>query len=816
MKKIKSRNLRSKNQGLLRLGLVAVLLIIVCCGNYVNAGMNDSVIEKNRMDNVYAVATVEGVTRIFYLNMYEMNDRIAYCIDLGVDITTSIYHSTSDFSVSYLTREQIDYIRAIGYFGYGYEGHNSYLYYMAAQELIWEYLSNTGVEWTNELKVNGERINIDSYKEEILKLKGLYDRKLDLEWESGQAYKVGEEIVLSDNNDVLSEYEVVSSKYSDVSIDGNNLVIKVGNVLGEEQISLRKNGYYDFDSYFYYYDGSQRLISSGNYKEVESVLSFDVEGLTLIGKVVDSSMGINCPRGEATLEGAIYEIYDESDNLIGTYGTNEKGIFKVNNLVMGNYYIKQIKASEGYLVNDKVFEVEINEDNLEVILPQQVVSNNIEIKKIYGSDGNYKPEDKVMFGVYYRNSDSFFSYLFTDSNGVVDFNLPYGSYEVRQITTTYGYSMVDNFFIDVVEQSTDVIYYNLVDETIKVKIKIINFEKISGERLSLEGFSYRIKKKDDEDYLEFENESIFMVDSDGEVFVPISLSYGDYVLEQVSVPEGILLREEGMEFSINDNSILSLVNGDLIMEVDVSNELITGRVEVIATEEVFYKEVNYFKYEFVSRSDSNFRLIAEEDIIVNNNVMYKGGQEIYNEVTDKDGILIIDNLYLGNYCLIDEETEEEKCFRLESVDNKTRVVNRRVEFVKTLDKSNIIIQNITSDGNSIFESVFELVDNEGIVINTGVTNEEGIIKIEDVVNGNYCVRQKSVSANYLKNDEEICFVLEEDKTIDFVNRVVIRESIEVPNTLSEDVGFYEIMVILAMIGTGIFVYKKIFVSKLYC
>ena len=50
---------------------------------------------------------------------------------------------------------------------------------MASQELIWEYLSNAEVEWTNEMKVDGDRINIDEYKSDILELKSKYDNILN-------------------------------------------------------------------------------------------------------------------------------------------------------------------------------------------------------------------------------------------------------------------------------------------------------------------------------------------------------------------------------------------------------------------------------------------------------------------------------------------------------------------------------------------------------------------------------------------------------------------------------------------------------------
>ena len=51
------------------------LLIILSCFfgivgiTMVNAGSNDSKLEKNRKEGIYAVTKINGVDRIFYLNM---------------------------------------------------------------------------------------------------------------------------------------------------------------------------------------------------------------------------------------------------------------------------------------------------------------------------------------------------------------------------------------------------------------------------------------------------------------------------------------------------------------------------------------------------------------------------------------------------------------------------------------------------------------------------------------------------------------------------------------------------------------------------
>ena len=67
----------------------------------------------------------------------------------------------------------------------------------------------------------------------------------------------------------------------------------------------------------------------------------------------------------------------------------------------------------------------------------------------------------------------------------------------------------------------------------------------------------------------------------------------------------------------------------------------------------------------------------------------------------------------------------------------------------------------------------------------------------------------------MKIDNDICFMLDDDKIVDIVNEKEINKIISIPDTLSDDIGFYESFVILLMIGIGYIVYKKIFNSKLY-
>ena len=333
MRKIKTRKSRLKSWGLFKLGMVLILGIIVFgwSKGKVDAGIYDSSVMKERVKNIYAVAEIEGQKKIFYLDMYYMAGKVSYCLDVGCEIVNTKVHSTSDFSISNLTKEQVEYIKSVAYFGYLYMSHNDTYYYAAAQELIWEYVNGIDVYWTKEYDVNGSRIYVETYKETILRKIADYHKKIDFSYEFGQVYRVSDEIIVEDLNGVLRHYDIVS-RYSEVSVDGNFLTIKIGDEAGSERIEFKRKGYYGCENLLYYDDKSQMLVSYGDYREVDTVVSFEIKGVSVVGQVVGTNDAL-FDSSEASLEAAVYELYSEVGDLLGSYESDENGYFEVNNLL---------------------------------------------------------------------------------------------------------------------------------------------------------------------------------------------------------------------------------------------------------------------------------------------------------------------------------------------------------------------------------------------------------------------------------------------------------------------------------------------------
>lgn len=812
MKKIKSRKRRKINRVFLKwVGLFGCIFMLVGSFHFVNAGMNDSVLEKNRKENIYAAVVLDGVEHIYYLNMYKMNGRVAYCIELGVDITSEIYHSRDSFNLASLTNAEVYYIRLVSYYGYQYSGHDDYRYYMAAQELIWEYLDDVEVEWTDEASFDGRRIDIESYKNEINTLVRNDVNKATFLWINGQAVRLGQEFLLEDRVGVLSDYDIISSEHADAMIEGNYLKIKVhDDYVGMGSVTIRRRQYYDYNGSLYYYASSQKLISTGNYTIEEQTLTFSIQGYSLNGLVIDKTTGKNTPTGEASLEGAAYELYDSNDNLLGTYESDSAGRIAVENLNYGEYYFKQIEASLGYLLNEEVISFEFSSDGTVIELEQEVISNDVKIKKVYSSkEGDYYPEEGAVFLV----KDSIgndYGTIETNQDGIGNICLPYGKYLVQQISSKFGYDRVENFEIIVSERKDEVVEFYLINNLIQSKVRVVTKDEVSGKIVTLEGFSYRIKEKGDTNYLKYDGNDIFTTDKNGDFVFPMLFSYGEYVLEQVDVVEGYIINSNPIEFSICDQSNFDLIDDNLIFTVEVFNDRIFGNIQVISNEEIFYAELNNYGYTKDVRAGVEFLLFANEDIIINGDLMLKKGELVYQGMTDENGILDILQVPLGSYCLNSKDGDFSECFVLKDSSKDMKVVKKEIEVTKFLEKGDIIISNIDENGYVIEGSIFEVYDNSGVMIYTGSTNEEGIIKVDDLIYGNYCFLQTDVDSHYQIYSEKKCIVVDSDKKVEIINKAVDKKVVLVPNTFYEEfLSFQFVFTIISLMGIGVFIYKKV-------
>ena len=324
--------------------------------------------------------------------------------------------------------------------------------------MIWKESANGDYYFTDTL--NGNRIT--RFENEINEINNLIN----------DYYKIP---------NINNNYTIISS--NDLTIEDNNLnnfkIVGDNAVLEDNKITINpiKEGTYTYtlikedNTYnkpyiFYQSSNSQDLIETGNIKSININFTVDVIKTEIELTKIDKDSKSILPKGEASLDGAIYSLYDENNNLTKNLEIiNNQAI--INNIPFGKYYLKETKSGTGYLLDTNIYEIVISKEKSkhQVIVENKVIEKTITIEKKYGDTNILIGEKNISFEIYNYNYERI-STITTNDLGIAEITLPYGKYTFKQINTTDGYSMVEDFTISI--DNTDNELIELKDLKIEV------------------------------------------------------------------------------------------------------------------------------------------------------------------------------------------------------------------------------------------------------------------------------------------------------------------------------------------------------------
>ena len=717
---------------------------------------------------------------------YTMNGKVVYCIEPGIDIATTSYLGYDGLQSSPYSDEINKKIELIGHYGYDYPGHQTLRYRMAAQALIWETTGGQIVEFWTQASGYGDYINIDAEKNEIMRLVNSHYNKPSFNGTTQEAV-IGQEFKLTDTNGVLSEYEVYSSDGLSVRIDGNDIYVTPLEV-GEQTLNVVRKHYDNFTTIVYLGNGvnSQKMGYFRFSDPVVASVKVDTKGGDVTVEKKDNDTQTNEPQGvEATLEGAVYGIYNLNDELVEKVTTKADGTVTSPILPdIGTFYLQEISPSTGYELDTNKYYFEITTEDLHpaISVYEQIIKRDVEINKYYASaeTGILKPEVNIEFGIY-DSKGNHVTTVKTDEQGYSKVNLVYGTYTVKQLNATDGHEKVKDFKIVVNGNSPETIRYSLSNAPITAKLKLVKTDSESGKVIPYENVTFKIKNLDTGEYVcqkvtypDKEEICEFKTDENGVFITPYPLTSATYQIEELTSPSGYLLNEEGIVFRLDENS--TIIEDDdygKYIEVEFANDKIMGEVVIEKTGEAFTIEDGKYSYEEIKLSGVEFSIYADEDIITPDGVThYKKGEFIKSIETGSEGTATFTDLYLGKYLIRETKTVDnhvidttEHKIELTEIDNKTAIVSETLKLKNELKKGELeFTKTDLVNGEPIPNTVIEIyVEDTDELIFTGETDENGQIKITDLVAGKkYYILEKESATGYVITDEKVTFEITED------------------------------------------------------
>ena len=386
-------------------------------------------------------------------------------------------------------------------------------------------------------------------------------------------------------------------------------------------------------------------------------------------------------QGDAKLSGAKYGIY-KGNQLIDTYTTDENASFTTKYYVCDtDWTIKEISASEGYLINDEVYKVgadpklyEIEYNECKNAVTEQVKKGKIAIIK-HTDDGSTQietPEKGAEFQVYLKSAGSFVNAdkdekdtIICDEDGFASTKLlPYGVYTVHQTKGWEGREKIKDFdvFID-----TDMKEYKFLinNSNFESYLKVVKLDAETGKQIAYEGAGFEIYDSNNHrismqfTYPEVTEIHTFYTNSEGYLIAPEKLPYGDYTLKEVQAPYGYVLDSTPIPFSITQENS-STDTGVTVVKVKAKDMSQKGVIEITKTGEIFKSVIEnegiYTPiYENGNLANAVFEIYAAEDITtLDGTTRYYQGEKVDEITTDKNGIAKSKQLYLGKYTVIEK------------------------------------------------------------------------------------------------------------------------------------------------------------------
>ena len=418
--------------------------------------------EAEYIDNIYMNKYQYSTHTIYYQKARFFRktgtNEFAYCIEPFRFFNEGATYQSS-FQPDTLSKEQIESMTKIAYYGYGYSNHTDPKWYAITQLMIWQIASSDGEYYFTD-SLNGNRIDI--FQEEMNEVYSLIEMDTILPSFSGGSFDIVEnhELTLEDENHILHSF-----------VNEENWIVgdsfKIGPLkAGSYEFSFQKRLFYQKPFLFYQSENSQNLLETGDITPIEAKIKVHVIPTYLEISKIDQDTKSVIPSGDASLDGAVYSLYDSQKHFIQDLVIEENQAF-LSNLDFGNYSIQEKKAGVGYLIDQKSYEFSISKENprVSLVLKNQVIKKRILLEKQYGEEGNLKKEANVSFYVKNKKGE-IIQTVTTNEEGQAEFFLPYGSYQIIQKNTTDGYQKTKPFTIVVSDQEEK--FLSLIDWMIPV------------------------------------------------------------------------------------------------------------------------------------------------------------------------------------------------------------------------------------------------------------------------------------------------------------------------------------------------------------
>ena len=272
------------------------------------------------------------------------------------------------------------------------------------------------------------------------------------------------------------------------------------------------------------------------------------------------------------LAGAEFELYKNSvdkSNLIGKFATNSDGKLSIDSLELGKYILREIKAPEGYFIDnnnrDTEFNLEYKNQTVEKVVVDKKITNEkltteVELTKKDTMNLKNVPGATVEFeNVKTKEKKT----AVTDENGKIKIKLTYGEWVYKETIAPVGYVKAEKFG-----------KINVTENGAKIQEVLWNQPIVSNYELTKQDTISKKALPNCEVVIKNENgEVVFKGKTDENGKIRTKLRYGKYILEETIAPVGYIKATKTLEINVTEDgaTIEQVLYNDKIQQMPKTN-----------------------------------------------------------------------------------------------------------------------------------------------------------------------------------------------------------------------------------------------------
>ncbi|MHA2893755.1 SpaA isopeptide-forming pilin-related protein [Bacillus cereus] len=438
------------------------------------------------------------------------------------------------------------------------------------------------------------------------------------------------------------------------------------------------------------------------------------------------------------LAGAVFTLQDATGKeIMKDLTTDDYGVLVIPDLAPGDYQFIETKAPEHYKLDKTPIKFTIKKGSKEdlpvpVTIKNSLLTGGVTLTKVDDVDGTILEGAEFIIVDAHDTKKVIRKGLTTDKNGKISASdLRPGDYQFIEVKAPKDYTLSKDPIPFTIEKSQK---ENItVTATNSLKKGAVTLTKIDDiDRTMLEGAIFKIVDMNGK-----EVHTNLVTDKNGKISVS-DLRPGDYQFIETKAPEHYVLDETTIPFTIERSQTKEI-------NVTGKNALKNGSVELTKIDDI---DIN------TKLANAVFNLLDADGELVKEDLK-----------TNDEGKIVVENLRPGTYQFVETIAPEHYDLDKKPIVftiKKSQTETLHVTATNALTKGAVKLSKVDDvDGTVLKDAVFKIVNMNGDVVHKDlVTNEQGIIEINDLRPGDYQFIETKAPKYYVLDETPIKFTIE--------------------------------------------------------